>query len=150
MGPAISQKAEDGVTSRTSILVAAAMAFASRDLDGLVRNPDSLADRLFGPSEPFGSCWEHCKVIEIDAPLTQQYKRQRLAEVDMDIPANLTYGSIDFAKHNLIDVLRAGGLREDEKKFYTLEGVSMYLLEQSLRRTVRTVASHSAPGSSLS
>jgi hypothetical protein len=42
---------ENGLPSRTSILVAAVRAFGSREPDENVRNPDSVADLLIGPSE---------------------------------------------------------------------------------------------------
>ncbi len=42
---------ERGFPSRTSILVAAARAFGSREPDESVRNPDWLADSLIGPDE---------------------------------------------------------------------------------------------------
>lgn len=42
---------ESGQPSRTSILVAAARAFGSRDPDAGVRNPDTLADKLIGEEE---------------------------------------------------------------------------------------------------
>jgi methyltransferase (TIGR00027 family) len=42
---------QNGLPSRTSLLVAAARAFGSRDPDEGVRNPDLLADRLIGPEE---------------------------------------------------------------------------------------------------
>ena len=41
----------NGLPSRTSILTAAARALGSREPDPSVRNPDSLAARLIGPSE---------------------------------------------------------------------------------------------------
>ena len=37
--------------SRTSIMVAAARAFGSREPDETIRNPDLLADRLIGDEE---------------------------------------------------------------------------------------------------
>jgi methyltransferase (TIGR00027 family) len=43
--------ADSGMPSRTSILVAAARAFGSREPEECVRNPDALADRLIGPEE---------------------------------------------------------------------------------------------------
>ena len=42
---------EQRMPSRTSIMVAAARAFGSREPDEAVRNPDSLADRLIGDEE---------------------------------------------------------------------------------------------------
>jgi len=51
MPSADAQNLERALPSRTSILVAAARAFGSREPDECVRNPDSMADLLIGPSE---------------------------------------------------------------------------------------------------
>ena len=40
-----------GLPSRSSVLVAAVRAFGSREPDESVRNPDSMAELLIGPSE---------------------------------------------------------------------------------------------------
>ncbi|HEX4809609.1 MAG TPA: SAM-dependent methyltransferase [Bryobacteraceae bacterium] len=97
----------------------------------------------------FRDLLKHCKVLEIDAAPTQEYKKRRVQQVLADIPPNLIYASIDFSKDGLGDVLQAAGLRREEKTFYIWEGVSMYLPENGVRETLRIVASYSAPGSSL-
>lgn len=207
---------ENGLPSRTSILVAAVRAFGSREPDENVRNPDSVADLLIGPSEltlisehpvstrltqdyteasqnpaivlfaglmlwrtcfidealqravrngatqvvilgagfdtrayRCGELLKHCRVIEVDAAPTQTYKKRRVQEVLRDLPTNLTYCAIDFAKDDLMDGLRRVGFNRDEKTFYIWEGVCMYLSESSVRQTLQTIASHSAPGSTL-
>lgn len=207
---------ENGLPSRTSILVAAVRAFGSREPDENVRNPDSVADLLIGPAElalisdhpvstgltqdykeasqnpaivlfaglmlwrtryidealeravkngakqvvilgagfdtrayRFGELLKHSRVIEVDAAPTQEYKKRRVQEVLRDLPTNLTYCTIDFAKNDLMDGLRRVGFRWDEKTFYIWEGVCMYLPEISVRKTLQTIASHSWPGSTL-
>jgi methyltransferase (TIGR00027 family) len=207
---------EDGLPSRTSILVAAVRAFGSREPDENVRNPDSVADLLIGPSElallgdhpvsigltqdyreasqnpaivlfaslmlwrtrfidealqravkngatqvvilgggfdtrayRFGELLKHCSVIEVDAASTQAYKKRRVQKVLRDLPTNLTYCALDFAKDDLKDGLRRAGFRPDQKTFYIWEGVCMYLPESSVRKTLQTIASHSTPGSAL-
>ncbi|MGA2650309.1 MAG: SAM-dependent methyltransferase [Terracidiphilus sp.] len=207
---------EKRMPSRTSIMVAAARAFGSREPDESVRNPDMLADHLIGDEElaliaghPLsqglrqdyheasqnpaivGLAWmmllrtrfiddalccavkkgatqivllgagfdtrahrfrellKDCLVIEVDAAPTQHHKRRRLASVVSDEPPNLIYLTIDFATGDLGDALRSAGLRSDEKTFYIWEGVSMYLTEEGIRKTLAFIASHSAPGSSV-
>ena len=202
--------------SRTSLLVAAVRAFGSREPDENVRNPDSVADLLIGPSElalisdhpvsigltqdyveasqnpaivlfaglmlwrtrfidealeravkngatqvvilgagfdtrayRFGELLKHSRVIEVDAAPTQAYKKRRIREVLRDLPRNLAYCAIDFAKDDLMDGLRRVGFERDEKTFYIWEGVCMYLPDGSVRKTLQTIASHSAPGSTL-
>jgi methyltransferase (TIGR00027 family) len=202
--------------SRTSILVAAARAFGSRDPDLGVRNPDLLADDLIGFAERalisghplsrgleqdyaeasqnpaivmfaslmilrtrfidaalkraveggirqivilgagfdsrayrFRDLLEKCRIIEVDAKATQEYKKRRIEAVAGHAPSNLIYVSVDFAADNIGDALIEAGFCEGEKSFFIWEGVSMYLPEVSVREALRTVASLSAVGSTL-
>jgi len=73
---------QEGLPSRTSILVAAARAFGSRDPDPSVRNPDLLADKLIGPNE--------LKLIR-DHPLSRELE-QGYAEAIKNPPIVLLAG----------------------------------------------------------
>jgi methyltransferase (TIGR00027 family) len=97
----------------------------------------------------FRELLQQCRVIEVDAEQTQQYKKQRLCAAKVDVPPNLTYARCDFACDSLGEVLRSAGYNAGEKTFYIWEGVCMYLTEESVRRTLRTIAAESASGSSL-
>jgi methyltransferase (TIGR00027 family) len=175
--------------SRTSILVAAARAFGSREPDESLRNPDLLAGQLIGPAElalisehplskmqereyadarqdptivflvwsmlartrfidgamrhavesgakqivilgagfdtrayRFRELLQQCRVIEVDAERTQEYKKRRVRAAMVDVPPNLTYARCDFAGDRLSEVLRAAGYKADEKTFYIWEG----------------------------
>src|SRR5262245_17305878 len=88
-------------------------------------------------------------VIEVDYQSTQEIKRQRLADASISIPPNLRFAQIDFQRERLPDVLQAAGYRPGEKTFFIWEGVSMYLSEDAVRKTLRTIAETSARGSSL-
>jgi methyltransferase (TIGR00027 family) len=97
----------------------------------------------------FAELLQHCRVIEIDAPTTQEYKKRRVVEALGTLPEKLTYAPINFAQESLSDVLSACGLRKEEKSFFIWEGVTMYLSEQSIRSVLETVAQHAPPGSTL-
>jgi methyltransferase (TIGR00027 family) len=97
----------------------------------------------------FRELLKDCRVIEVDTAPTQNHKRRRIASVTSDEPPNLTYLTIDFMTDDLGEALLAAGLRRHEKTFYIWEGVSMYLSEESIRKTLGIIASHSAPGSSV-
>ena len=212
----IDANSKRSLPSRTSIMVAAARAFGSREPDQTVRNPDMLADSLIGHDELalisphplsiglkqdyheasqnpaiLGLAWmmllrtrfiddalvravqngatqivilgagfdtrahrfrdllKNCTVIEVDAAATQEHKKRRIELVVNDVPPNLIYLTIDFTNDDLGAALRAAGLRPTEKTFYIWEGVIMYLPEEGIRQTLQTIASISAPGSSV-
>jgi methyltransferase (TIGR00027 family) len=83
---------QDDLPSRTSILVAAARAFGSRDPDPGVRNPDHLADKLIGPDE--------LDLIR-DQPLSQGLK-QDYAEASQN-PAIAGFVSLMILRTRFID-----------------------------------------------
>lgn len=96
----------------------------------------------------FADVIQHCRVVEIDAPATQEYKKRRVVEALGELPDHVTYEPINFAQHSLSDVLEASGLRKDQKTIFIWEGVTMYLPEQSVRGVLATVAQYE-PGSTL-
>jgi methyltransferase (TIGR00027 family) len=99
-------------------------------------------------------------VFEIDHPATQAWKRWRLEEAGMTIPANVTYAPVDFQTETFIDALARVGFRANEAAFFSWLGVTMYLKETVVMETVRTIISlspkngivfdYSVPRSSLS
>ncbi len=97
----------------------------------------------------FAELLEGRRVIEVDYGATQEYKKARVAAALGAIPDHLTYAPIDFTTDTLAHVLFRAGYRPDEKTFYICEGVSMYVPEEGIRQTLRTVAEISAPGSSM-
>ena len=97
----------------------------------------------------FAEQLKHVKVFEVDSAATQQRKRQRVDAALGGTPSNLTYVTVDFNRDKLGDVLRQAGYDPNRKTFFTWEGVSMYVAEEGVRETLRTIATQSAPGSSL-
>lgn len=87
---------------------------------------------------------EHARVFEIDRPAMQALKRRRVDEVLGGPPQNLTYVPIDFQHEHLPDVLHRRGYDLSVPTFFIMEGLSMYLPEESLRGLLSFVASHPA------
>jgi methyltransferase (TIGR00027 family) len=87
-------------------------------------------------------------VIEIDNQPTQSLKRRRIEEVLGGPPPNLRYAPMDLGRQKLGDVLGAAGFRPDAQTVFIWEAGSMYVPEEVVRDTLRTVA-HAAAGSSL-
>ena len=88
-------------------------------------------------------------IIEIDYGATQEYKKRRVETALGDAPKNVIYAPIDFARENVGEVLRRAGFQPECKTYYICEGVSMYVPEDGIKKTLRTIASESAPGSTL-
>jgi len=75
------------------------------------------------------------RVFEVDAPATQAWKRQSLAEAGITVPsgpAGVTFVPVDFERQELAGELAAAGLRVDEPVVVAWLGVTMYLTEASV------------------
>lgn len=90
-----------------------------------------------------------CKVVEADAPATQQHKLERLNRAGIPRPDNLTYCALDLLAPDLSQTLQQAGLDPREPTFFTLEGVVMYLPEATVRKTLRAIAAFGGPGTRL-
>jgi len=89
------------------------------------------------------------RVFEVDYRSTQEIKKQRLADASIPIPSHVCFAEADFKKDVLRDVLRDAAYDPAARTFFVWEGVSMYLTEDAVRETLRTIALHSGRGSSL-
>src|SRR4051794_4849580 len=49
------------------------------------------------------------RIFEVDHPTTQQWKRARLQELNIELPSNLTFIPLDFEQQTLAEGLQAGG-----------------------------------------
>lgn len=88
------------------------------------------------------------RVFEVDRPVTQTLKRRRVTDVLGGPPDNLTYVPIDFQHEDLRAVLSRHGHDPTQRTFFILEGVTMYVREESVRSTLSFVAAH-PPGSGI-
>ena len=79
------------------------------------------------------------RVFEVDHPDTQAVKRQRLADAGIDIPASLTFVSIDFTTTALPDALRDAGFDSSAPTFFSWLGVVPYLERHSIDATFRFI-----------
>lgn len=89
------------------------------------------------------------RVFEIDQPGPQAWKRRRLAELGLGIPAFLRLVPVDFeAGQKWIERLAAAGFDATRPAVVSSTGVSMYLTREAVAATLREVASF-APGSTF-
>jgi methyltransferase (TIGR00027 family) len=97
----------------------------------------------------FAELLKNTAVIEIDYGATQEYKKRRVDAALGGAPANVVYAPIDFARESLGEVLRRAGFQPGRKTYYLCEGVSMYVPEEGMKKTLRAIAAESAPGSAV-
>lgn len=80
------------------------------------------------------------RVFEVDHPDTQAIKRQRLANAGIDVPASLTFVSIDFTTTALAGALHAAGFDPSAPAFFSWLGVVPYLERPAIEATFRFIA----------
>lgn len=95
-----------------------------------------------------GDLLKGVRVFEVDRAVTQAIKRERVLAAFGDPPPNLTFVSIDFQHDDLGDVLARHGHDRTQPTFFIMEGVTMYVAEEGVRRTLRFVGQH-PPGSAI-
>ena len=81
------------------------------------------------------------RVFEVDYPATQAWKRERLKEAGLALPASLTFVPIDFEQHSLAEGLAGAGFRSDRPAFFQWLGVVVYLSREAILVTLDVIAS---------
>jgi methyltransferase (TIGR00027 family) len=88
-------------------------------------------------------------VFEVDHPVTQQEKKERL-KICMDrLPANIRYVAVDFERNNLEAKLSDCGYHPATPAIVVWEGVIDYLTESTVQSTFAVLARLLAPSSFL-
>ena len=88
-------------------------------------------------------------MFEVDHPLTQADKKERIARAGWAIPQNLTFVPVDLTNDSLTDILPASGFDKSSKAFFSWLGVTYYLSEEAICKTLAELSSLCAGGSEL-
>ncbi|MGE6537591.1 class I SAM-dependent methyltransferase [Bacillus luti] len=88
------------------------------------------------------------EIFEVDHPSTQQFKKERIKEAELEVPNNLHFVSMDFTKEFSYEQLRNAGF-ENKKTFFSLLGVSYYLMKEELASLIECLFEMVPAGSSI-
>jgi methyltransferase (TIGR00027 family) len=83
---------------------------------------------------------ERLRVFEVDHPASQAWKRERLVELGVSLPANLIFAPVDFERQTLRAGLLAAGFDFAAGAVFSWIGVTMYLTLAAIEATLATVA----------
>ena len=89
------------------------------------------------------------RVFEVDHPLTQADKRERITRAGWTIPGNLAFIPVDFTKDRLTERLTAAGFDPSVKSFFSWLGVTYYLSAEAIDKTFAELSLLCAEGSTL-
>jgi methyltransferase (TIGR00027 family) len=80
------------------------------------------------------------RVFEVDYPATQAWKRERLKQAGLAVPASLTFAPVDFERQSLADGLAAAGFHPGRPAFFQWLGVVPYLTRDAFAATLDFIA----------
>lgn len=80
------------------------------------------------------------RIIEIDHPATQGFKKARAAALGLTLPRAHSFVSVDFEKETLEDALDRAGFDWMRPAFFSWIGVTMYISRAASAATFATVA----------
>ena len=89
------------------------------------------------------------RVFEVDHPLTQADKLERITRAGWTVPDNLTFVPVDFTKDSLTERLIATGFDPSVKSFFSWLGVTYYLSAEAIDTMLSALSSICADGSTL-
>ena len=81
------------------------------------------------------------RVIEVDHPATQAWKRDLLASAGIAIPSSVSFVAVDFAKQSLEAELARSAFCVTEPAFFSWLGVVPYLTRDAAFETLRWIGS---------
>ena len=80
-------------------------------------------------------------IYEVDHPATQEGKRQRLANSQIELPPWLIFVPVDFERDDLVENLIAAGFMQNSPTFFTWLGVVPYLTLDAISGTLDYISS---------
>ncbi|GAA2207674.1 hypothetical protein GCM10009850_031320 [Nonomuraea monospora] len=79
------------------------------------------------------------RVIEVDHPATQRWKRDLMAAAKLTEPDEAAFAPVDFESGDLMAALRAAGLDSGRPALVSWLGVAMYLTPDAIDGTLATL-----------
>ncbi len=79
------------------------------------------------------------RIFEVDHPATQRWKRAKLSAAGVQIPQNVIFAPVNFEEVSLEEGYAASGLDLGVATFFSWLGVSPYLSEEAIDRTLKFV-----------
>jgi methyltransferase (TIGR00027 family) len=137
-------KAADPAQKRMRIFIAARSRFAEDCLARAVARGVRQAVILGAGLDTFAlrnPNSEHgLRVIEVDHPASQAWKRKRLAEMGLALPASLTFAPVDMERQDLSAGLASAGFQPDRPAFFHWLGVVLYLPRAAVTATLQFIS----------
>ena len=130
---------------RTKFIDEIVLKRAAAGLDELILLGAGLDSRPYRMTEQLSGV----RVIEVDHPVTQTFKRARVRRLLGGEPEHVTFLPVDFTRDDLSGSLDAVGHKRTVRTLFVCSGVSMYLPETAIAQVLSFVAAHEQDGVSI-
>lgn len=89
------------------------------------------------------------RIFELDHPDTQKYKLEKICRLEWNIPQNVHFVAVDFAKDDMKTVLQEAGFDKTIPTFFAILGVTYYLTLPVFEQTLAHISELSAKDSKV-
>jgi len=89
------------------------------------------------------------RVFEVDHPVTQDVKKEKIKEIFGGLPDHVVYVSIDLATENLGEKLLKAGYDKSKRTLFLMEGLLMYLQPETVDGILYFISKNSGKGSAI-
>ena len=89
------------------------------------------------------------RVFEVDHPMTQADKLERITHAGWTVPDNLAFVPVDFTKNNLTQCLITAGFDPSVKSFFSWLGVTYYLSAEAIDTMLAALSGLCTDGSTI-
>lgn len=103
---------------------------------------DTRAYRLNGLAE-------RVQVFEVDHPATQAVKKAKLKEIFNPVPGHVHHVPVELERDNLAEQLKKAGYDPNQKTFFIMEGLVMYLPPPFVDKILGFIREQSGAGSAV-
>lgn len=80
------------------------------------------------------------QIREVDHPLTQAYKLERIKNAKLTVPGNLEFIAVDFTQETMADGLARTGFDRSQPVFASWLGCAMYLTRDAILQSMRPLS----------
>jgi methyltransferase (TIGR00027 family) len=92
---------------------------------------------------------QRARVVEVDHPATQAWKRDRVERLHGGVPSHVTFVPIDFDRQRLGEAMAGATLDASVRTLFVWEGVTQYISAEAVDSTLRYVSGTAPAGSRL-
>lgn len=147
--PAQMEEGKETLTSLVNSIPASRSVYFDRIIEKQKNNVEQFVVMGAGyDTRCFGDLKNNFKCFELDQLNTQKLKIESLKKANID-SSHVTFIDVDFTTEKWYEKLERSSYNPTKKTLFLWEGVTLYLSENDVRKTIKEIKTHSVSGSIL-